>query len=175
MDKIFYTDQSRFPSSLDSVQYVLSEYYGIEHPEILRNEHGKPYLKAETGLSTYFSISHTDGKLFIAVSSKPVGIDAEATDRKTDYAPVVKKFTERERAEIVDIPSFLKHWTVKESAIKFLGGSLATDLKKLEYADGTLTYEHSPICANVTTLRFGKYVVSVCGGTEFLMDSFTAF
>ncbi len=167
MEKIFYADKSAYPVSEDGVKKILSTYYGIQAPVILRGEHGKPYL--ENGPA--FSVTHSKDRLYIAFSSKTVGIDAEALSRNPFYETIAAKFPEEERAEILSAQDFLQHWVVKESAVKYMGSSLAQDLNNLAYIHGTLYYKGKVFPAKLRVFIHDGYVVSVCGDGE--LDEFT--
>lgn len=165
MEKIFYADITAYSSEAAIIK-ILSEFYGIRNAVILRTENGKPYLEnAEHG--PFFSVSHTTEKLFIAFSSANVGIDAEPLSRKTSYASVVKKFPLEEREEIACAQDFLKHWVVRESAVKYLGGTLARDLKRLSYIDGRLSYGAVELPVKIKIFTFEEHILSVCGEKDF--------
>lgn len=162
MGKIFYTDKSDY-SSEEVIKKILTEFYGINNAVILRTENGKPYAQN----APFFSVSHTAERLFIAVSSKNVGLDAEHLSRKVSYAAIVKKFPNAEREEILSNETFLRHWVVKESAVKYLGGTLARDLSKLAFIQECLTYEGVKFPAKPHVFSFEGYVLSVCSEEDF--------
>lgn len=166
MEKIFFAEGSAFPTSISAVERILSAHFGIAKAQISRTENGKPYLsKPEKQL--FFSISHTKTGLFIAFSDENVGIDAEILDRKVRYQSILHKFPFEEREEITSLEEFLRHWTVKESAVKWLGGTLAHDLNKLSYVHGVLHYERLELPIHVTTLYLQGHVLSICGEGDF--------
>ncbi len=134
--------------------------------EIKRTQNGKPY--SDKG-EAHFSITHTDSAALIAVSDSPVGIDAEnITERR--YNAVLKRFTPREQAQINGLTAFLKNWVVKEAYIKMLGGTLAHDLKRLEYADEQLFCDGKKVrCAVITAVCDG-IIYAVCSATEQKTD-----
>ncbi len=165
MEKIFYADKSAFPSSILAVEKILSTHFGILDPKINRTENGKPYLENYTKL--FFSVSHTQDRLFIAFSNGSIGLDAERFDREVNYLTVIKKFPFEERKEISCKEDFLMHWTIKESAIKCLGGTLAHDLNKLSYVKGILRYEQLELPLHVSVQTFQEYVIAVCSEKEF--------
>lgn len=101
---------------------------------ILRTPNGKPYIDGDP---VYFSLSHSKNVTVIAISDEPVGVDLEFTGRKK-YSAILSRFTARERAETTDETDFLHAWVAKESFIKTVGGTLAHDLKRLEYYGGTI-------------------------------------
>ena len=101
---------------------------------ILRTPNGKPYIDGDP---VYFSLSHSKNVTVIAISDEPVGVDLEFTGRKK-YSAILSRFTARERAEITDETDFLHAWVAKESFIKTVGGTLAHDLKRLEYYGGKI-------------------------------------
>lgn len=164
MEKIFYADRSAYPTTDEAVRTVLAHHFGVENAEIVRNENGKPYLK--DGKSLFFSVSHTNTKIFIAVSDENVGLDAERAERETAYHAIVKKFSPSERKEIVCTQDFLRHFTAKEAAVKWLGGTLAHDLYKLSYINGVLTYGEAAL-PPVSFPFFEGYILAVCGERDF--------
>ena len=75
----------------------------------------------------YFSLSHADGVVCVAVSDQPIGVDVEAVK---DIRPALanKILTEGERAIMESIPKdkrgrfLLDAWAKKESIFKMRGG-----------------------------------------------------
>ena len=167
MEKIFYTDKSAYPDSQTAVKRILSEYFHLKDVEITKNEHGKPFLKNGNEFSLFFSVSHTRNKLFIAFSDQNVGIDAEHSARKTDYLPIIKRFAPDEQKEILSHNDFLRHWVAKESAIKWLGGSLAHDLKKLRFVGNRLCYGEIELPVNLVFRSFENFLIAVCSERDF--------
>lgn len=134
--------------------------------EIKRTQNGKPYTEES---DVHFSVTHTDGAALIAVSDSPVGIDAEKiTERR--YDAVLKRFSPREQAEINDSTALLKNWVVKEAYIKMLGGTLAHDLKRLEYADGRLLCDGEKVSCAVLIAVCDGIIYAVCTETEQKTD-----
>ena len=166
MEKLFCADVSAFSTSTDAVLFILREHFCIQNANITRNENGKPYLES-TDERLFFSLSHTKDKLFIAFCDENVGVDAERLDRATNYLPILHKFPTEERKEIKTKEDFLLHWTVKESAIKWLGGTLAKDLSKLCYCNNTLSYNGLDIPVYVTTRFLNGHVLTVCSERDF--------
>ena len=158
-------ESSAFPSSIEAVKSILFSHFGISDAEIYRSENGKPYLKSKKPL--FFSVSHTKSGLFIAFSDENVGVDAEMLDREVHYTSILRKFPVEEREEITSTKDFLSHWTVKESAVKWLGGTLAHDLAKLSYIGGLLRYEQVELPVHVATLCFKGHILSVCSEQDF--------
>ena len=171
MEKIFYTDKSAFPSSISAVERILSTHFGVNTPKISRTANGKPYLE-NPKKQLFFSVAHTTTSLFIAFSDNNVGIDAERLDRAVNYAPILRKFPAEERCEIKNTEDFLRHWTVKESAIKWLGGKLSQDLNDLSYIQDILRYESLELPLHVTTVVFQKHILSICCERDFSRAEF---
>lgn len=158
MEKIFYADKSAFATDA-ALKKILIEYYGKSAPEILRTKNGKPYV--ENG--PFFSVTHTKNRLYIAFSEEEIGLDAESITRVPYYETIVKKFSPAEQEEILNAEDFLRHWVVKESTVKYLGGTLAQDLYKLHYAKGNLSYNEQPLSVQINLLRHEEFILSVCG------------
>ena len=175
MEKIFYTDKSAYPNSETAVKYVLAEYFHLKNVEIVKNEHGKPYLENGRDISLFFSVSHTENRLFIAVSDENVGIDAESLTRQIDYLPIIKRFAPEERKEILSAIDFLRCWVAKESAVKWLGGSLAHDLHKLRYFSSRLFYGEIELPTHLVFHTLENYLIAVCGERNFGCAEFILF
>ncbi len=175
MEKIFYTDKSAYPNSETAVKRVLSEYFNLKNAEIKKNEHGKPYLQNGRDIPLFFSVSHTENRLFIAVSDENVGIDAESLSRQIDYLPIIKRFAPEERKEILSTADFLRHWVAKESAVKWLGGSLAHDLHKLRFVENRLFYGEIEFPTHLVFRNFENYLIAVCGERDFGCAEFIPF
>lgn len=164
MEKIFYTNKIAFLSSEHAIQYVLERFYNLKNREILRNKNGKPYLQDE---SLFFSVSHTKDLLFIAVSDKNIGIDVENIYREVDYLPILKKFTKKEQQAILTKHDFLRVWTIKESVIKWLGGSIAFDLRKIHYENEKVFYNEIPLNVTITQRFFNDFLITICCESDF--------
>ena len=175
MEKIFYANVSDHANSEAAVKKVLGTYFGISDPKIERNDNGKPFLKQNADARLFFSVSHAQNRLFIAVCDENVGIDAESSARKTHYPPIIRKFHETERNEIDGNEAFLRHWTVKESAVKWLGGTLAHDLYKLVYTGGRVRYGEIELPVVLSNLRFEEYILAVCSEKDFSQAEFIPF
>jgi 4'-phosphopantetheinyl transferase len=90
---------------------------------------GKPSL-ADTSFSLKFNVSHTPGRIALAVAQCDVGLDVEAS-RPRDYPSMVRRyFTKPERTQFFELPlelqpaGFLRGWTGKEAFIKGTGAGV---------------------------------------------------
>ncbi len=133
--------------------------------KIEKTENGKPYLKSNIPL--YFSVSHTNALLFIAFSDENIGVDVERIDRNVNYSTLLKKFPYTEREEISSATDFLTHWTAKEAAIKWLGGTLARDLKKLCFIKNQIWYDTLPLPICITSKLLDGHIITVCSERDF--------
>ena len=104
---------------------LLEKLYGGPLPEIRRTKLGKPYF-ADSPL--HFSISHTPGYVFAALSERPVGIDAEEMDRDIKLSLAEKLLSPGELAQFQKAQdkrlALLKFWVLKEAAGKCTGQGL---------------------------------------------------
>ena len=165
MKKIFYTPATNFASTNEAIEYVLEKEYKIKNITIVRNENGKPYIKENN--SIFFSVTHTNDFLFLVFCNQNIGIDAESTTRKVDYAPILKKFTSTEREEIQTKEDFLRFWTIKESIVKWLGSSLALDLQKVSFVNHQAYYKSIPLPVYIQTKNFHNHLISICSEVDF--------
>ena len=101
------------------------EATGESCPEIAVTDRGKPYFV--TGI-WHFSISHTKKHVFCALSDRPVGLDAEETDRKINLNLAGKILSEPEKMRFEAAPdkreALLRLWVLKEAAAKLTGEGL---------------------------------------------------
>ena len=167
MKKIFYVKTNDCKSTRETLQKILFAKFAIENPMVEKSENGKPYLSQTGEPPLHFSISHTDELTFFVFSDKNVGVDAEKLTRKVEYAPIIKKFKEEERAEILSKTEFLRHWTAKESAVKWLGGRLGKDLNSLQFVKHELYYKCVPLPIYVCFFEFEEHIVAICGENDF--------
>ena len=94
-------------------------------PEIAVAERGKPYFVSG---ALHFSISHTKKHVFCALSHRPVGLDAEETDRQIDLRLADKILSEPEKARFRAAAhkrdALLRFWVLKEASVKRTGEGL---------------------------------------------------
>lgn len=83
----------------------------------------------------YFSLSHTDGAVCVAVSSHPVGVDIEKV-REVAKRLYERVLTEEEMKHLLTLPEderggfFIDAWVKKESLFKRDGGSCLMPAKR---------------------------------------------
>lgn len=91
-------------------------------PQIRVADRGKPYFE---GSPLQFSISHTENHVFCVLSDKPVGVDAEKTDRQIDLRLADKILSPAEKIRYDRAAdkrtALLKLWVLKESYAKATG------------------------------------------------------
>lgn len=126
--------------------------------KILRTANGKPYVEGDP---LYFSLSHSRDRAVIAICDRPVGVDLEFYDEQRKFSHILSRFTERERREIGSSAAyFYANWTAKEAFIKMRGGTLAEDLKRLEFYGGAVRFGGQNYDVAVTSYsRAGVYAV----------------
>ena len=98
---------------------------GEDLPEIRIMEGGKPYF-ADSPL--HFSISHSKNHAFCALSSVPIGIDAEEMDRPINLKLAEKILSSGEMERFLSAAdkrtALLKLWVLKEASVKLTGQGL---------------------------------------------------
>ena len=117
---------------------LLAELYrqhvGGPMPTIRVAERGKPYFADSPW---HFSISHCKRHVFCALSCKPVGIDAEETDRdiRLELAEKILSPMEWEQFEKAEDKrlALLNFWVLKEAQVKFTGEGLRGYPKHTEF------------------------------------------
>lgn len=107
------------------LRQMYESYTGEKMPAISVNSRGKPHF---VGGALYFSITHTRGHVFCALSDKPVGIDAEEMDRNISLALADKILSPGERRQYAAAAdkrlALLTFWVLKEAQVKCEGTGL---------------------------------------------------
>lgn len=125
-------------SAHDAGRELLGQMYrevtGQALPEILMTERGKPYFPNS---DWHFSISHTKHHVFCVLAQKPVGIDAEETDRNANLrlaekilSPAEKK---RYNAAADKRQALLRLWVLKEAYAKLTGRGFGDYLYETDF------------------------------------------
>lgn len=100
-------------------------HVGTPMPPISVTERGKPYFENSPW---YFSISHSKGHVFCALSRRNIGIDAEELDReiRPELAEKILSPMEREQYDKAEDKrlALLTFWVLKEAQAKFTGEGL---------------------------------------------------
>ena len=115
---------------------VMSSITGLEPLDIpLKANPGEPPSLAE-GFG-HISMSHCSDALLIGWSSVKIGVDIERKDRQFQAQNLSKRFfSQYENCEIENLtPSqakelVLKRWVIKEAAIKWQNGKIATNINQ---------------------------------------------
>ena len=136
---------------------ILREYYNTTLCDLMFTENGKPYL--ENG--PFFSVSHTEGYVCVAVSRYPIGVDIEQI-RNFDNKVLDRYFSASEKRYISNKNSaqrFFKLWTLKEAIIKREDRTLSqiADIK-LKILFGKPFYKKF----NIHTEIYENCIISVC-------------
>lgn len=102
------------------LEYALQRSFGLKPTDVTFRKEGERYFCDEV----YFSLSHGDGALAVAVSRAAVGVDLEkVVPRDTDRL-AERVFTPAEAAEYAALPEeekaryFFRVWTAKEALFK---------------------------------------------------------
>ena len=107
---------------------------GKEMPAIAVTDRGKPYFIEG---DVHFSISHTGKCVFCVLSDRPVGIDAESTDRIIDPKLAEKILSPAEKARYENAPdkntALLRLWVQKEAYAKLCGRGWGSYLYDTEF------------------------------------------
>ncbi len=119
------------------VRCVLARYASVsaEHWQFVLDDHGRPHVAPAQmpAQGLYFSLSHTEGCMLLAVSSNPaIGVDVEDTRRVVDAWAIARRFfspmdvAQLEQATAQQLLTrFWKLWVLKEAYVKARGLGLA--------------------------------------------------
>ena len=145
------------------LRYALREN-GIDSFETEVGANGKPFLKSG---EMFFNISHCAEGVAVVVDTEPVGIDEQEIGGFNEK--VAKRFfNESENKRINASPdkakAFTRIWTLKESAIKCEGKSLA-NLGEFSFGDYENFFEKYE--KKFSCLSEKNVLISVCGDRYF--------
>ncbi len=111
---------------------VLSRF-GRTMAEVYTGANGKPMMD---GL--FFNLSHTEGRVLLAVSDREVGCDIERA-KECPFQVAERFFCRREREYLSKVPkgeeqnrAFFRLWTIKESYMKMTGEGMSLSLDAFE-------------------------------------------
>lgn len=122
------------------------------------NEHGKPYIEHRP----YFSISHCQAGIAVAIDDQPIGIDIETIRHAKDDL-VERTMNEEEKSKIESQKSkedqdrmFTRLWTQKEAVVKAQGvGIMSFDQLQKTLDNGHWTLD---------TFEKDNYIYSIAYG-----------
>lgn len=104
------------------LERLYREQTGKPMPPILLQLGGKPFFAKG---KLHFSLSHTQHHVFCALSDRPIGIDAEETDRKINLKLAEKILSAEEYAQWLAAEdqrkALLTFWVLKEAEAKYTG------------------------------------------------------
>lgn len=102
-------------------------------PTLVYGANGKPYLADKP--DTFFSITHSDKWVFLAVSGSEIGIDAQMP-RKVCPRLAARSTSPEELAwvKLNTEPHFTRLWTMKEAYLKYTGTGLTVPIREVTLA-----------------------------------------
>ena len=122
-------------SGHDVGRELLAQLWGGELPQIGITPQGKPHFPCS---HLHYSISHTKNHAFCVLSDRPVGIDAEETDRDIDLRLAEKILSPAEKARYLAAPdqrtALLRLWVLKESYAKLTGKGWGNYLYRTDFS-----------------------------------------
>lgn len=132
--------------------------------EFGKGSHGKPYLKAFPNASV--SLSHTKGAAMVGISTQPIGVDIENTNRTVSDAVFSRMCTKEEKARYTRIPKSerIALWTLKESYLKLSGSGLTKPLSSVSFSS-----LHPPVCSDRQVITF----YGTCAGYAYAFAGLT--
>ena len=137
------------------VQGALSQVLG-KRVGVDKRASGAPYIKGD---DHYLSLSHKDGKMVVAISDRPVGVDIERLVEKEAYYRIADAYFGETIAE-GDVEGFFRGWTRRESFGKMLGKGLDGEIMRMNMNE-EVTHEGRRVC--FVEKRVEEYMITVAG------------
>jgi len=139
-------------ASAEALLCFAAKKEGLPLPlDIKTYQDGKPYAE-----NINFSISHSHGKVLVALSDSAVGADIQKINPSQNLK-VAKKFLTGEECSNLDNDKFFRFFTMKESYFKMTGEGLP--LSPVPFSDFKKCFFDTFITEN--------YAVSVCSPKPF--------
>ncbi len=172
VDKFLFEKDKRLSLAAELVLKKALLNVGIDKFEIIYGRNGKPYIKNE---DIYFNLSHSEERVFCAISSKEVGCDVERI-MDIDLAVAKQFFCATEYEKICAMQSkeeqknmFYRIWTLKESFMKAtgLGAALPLDSFCINEEGDNVYVNHTVNSANYYFKEYNcgdGYQYAVCSG-----------
>lgn len=148
-------DQRTFRLFRGALRGLLARYMDNTSPGSLSFRYGpqgKPALVSP--IPIHFNLAHSGGRLAVAISYQPVGVDIERMDRCTDLDAVAARFYHpAEVAALTAQPAdqrralFFRWWSAKEAALKAWGvgiGSTPDHPDFSRWTEGTSAHIMTP-------------------------------
>lgn len=133
-------------------------------PTLGYGANGKPYLTDKT--DTFFSITHSDKWVFLAVSEGEIGIDAQML-RKVCPRLAARSTSSKELSWVKENtePNFTRLWTMKEAYLKYTGTGLTVPIREVTiFVPPTAGYDKQNNCY-WSLLTYESIPLSVCSST----------
>ena len=138
----FQADRENFVFARSMLRILLASYLDASPAELrfLYSAHGKPSLRSPQSHDLQFNLSHSGGKVLLAVCrGRRVGVDIEQVRRDFDIEEISTQFfSAEERQALRRISTPLRHkaffhcWTRKEAFVKARGDGLSCPLKAFD-------------------------------------------
>ena len=145
---------------------ILENYFfmDITKIEYIYNEFGKPYIKDS---NLYFSLSHSNGVIALAVSKEEIGLDIELIkDVKDNLALKVMNEAEyniyKGLSKNDKINYFYEVWTSKEAYVKKLGSALTLN-------PSNINVDTDVILKNIN-ISNSQYMIALTDATYITID-----
>jgi 4'-phosphopantetheinyl transferase len=145
---------------------ILENYFFMDTTKVeyIYNEYGKPYIKDS---NLYFSLSHSNGVIALAVSKEEIGIDIELIkDVKDNLALKVMNEAEyniyKGLSKNDKISYFYEVWTSKEAYVKKLGTTLTLN-------PSNINIDTDVILKNIN-ISNSQYMIALTDATYITID-----
>ena len=145
---------------------ILENYFFMDTTKVeyIYNEFGKPYIKDS---NLYFSLSHSNGVIALAVSKEEIGLDIELIkDVKDNLAHKVMNEVEyniyKGLSKNDKISYFYEVWTSKEAYVKKLGSALTLN-------PSNINIDSDVILKNIN-ISNSQYMIALTDATYITID-----
>lgn len=132
-------DRQRFIVSRVALRILLGRYLQLLPQDVIFTigDNKKPFIQ-NTNTPLHYNVSHSGGKILIAISDHEVGIDIEDTGSTLTLTDIINTcFSKPEAAQIHSPQDFYLLWTRKEALLKATAKGIDDDIISIPCLDGT--------------------------------------
>ena len=141
--------------------YLLKPYLGNTDFEFNIIGNGRPVLNKD---NLYFSISHSNDYLVVAIGNTNISVDIEYIDNKR-LKIKDKLYNDSTNKAINDV---IKDFTLKEAFIKYFSSSITVNLKTININDKFVYDNLNKL--RYQSFKFNDYYISVLKENEFNLE-----
>lgn len=154
--------RARYTIQRSLIYQTLSTVLGYNiRQQDLKIVNGKPFLPG----GPFFSYSHSDESLLLAIDNQALGVDLECLNRKIEPELFSKLGLFDGSGSVTSSQEFIQRWVVIESYFKFTGHGLPSELNDVKVSKENdlyvIKYKNQPV-GHSTVFNLERHILAIC-------------